>query len=153
MRVASPSAMSIDPHGAWKYRQVPSLRSHIDALGWTPNTGTPEGLGHSRRSGSSWAGTREATSAVSPRNPAMISESLQQFERDHSRPNETAFLMMRFGTTKAHQQITSGIRTRPKGGRPITSSLRRNGSPQKEPTWRVPEAIGPASFMPRTRRA
>ena len=42
--------------------------------------------------------------------PAAISESLQQFGSDHPRPKEAAFLMMRFATTKAHQQIVSAIR-------------------------------------------
>ena len=39
-------------------------------------------------------------------------------------------------------------RRRPKGGRPITSSLLRNASRQKEPTWRVLEAVDPASYIP-----
>jgi uncharacterized protein with PIN domain len=42
--------------------------------------------------------------------PAAIAETLHHFERDHPRPNEAAFLMMRFGTTKAHQDITRAIR-------------------------------------------
>ena len=49
--------------------------------------------------------------------------------------------------------VTSLPRTRPRAGQPITSSLPRNPSHLKEPTWRAPEAAGPASYIPRTRRA
>jgi hypothetical protein len=38
------------------------------------------------------------------------------------------------------------------GGQRITSSLRRNGSPPKQPTWHVPEAGVPASSTLRTKR-
>jgi len=48
---------------------------------------------------------------------------------------------------------TSLPRTRHKGGRPITSSLLRNASRQKEPARRALEAVGPASYIPQTRRA
>jgi hypothetical protein len=43
--------------------------------------------------------------------PAAISESLQRFALDNHRLHGTAFLMMRFGTTTAHEKIANTIRT------------------------------------------
>ena len=43
---------------------------------------------------------------------------------------------------------TSALRIRPKDGRPITSSLLRNASRQKEPTWRALEVVDPACSYP-----
>lgn len=42
--------------------------------------------------------------------PAEIKESLERFRVDHPDPLKVAFLMMRFGKTKAHENIVSGIR-------------------------------------------
>ena len=42
--------------------------------------------------------------------PVEIRESLKQFRADHPDPSRVAFLMMRFGTTKAHKDITAAIR-------------------------------------------
>ena len=42
--------------------------------------------------------------------PAEIKESLERFRADYSDPLKVAFLMMRFGKTKTHENIVSGIR-------------------------------------------
>ncbi|HEX3525924.1 MAG TPA: CHAT domain-containing protein [Thermoanaerobaculia bacterium] len=42
--------------------------------------------------------------------PAEIRESLEHFKVDHPDPRKVAFLMMRFGKTKAHKNIVTGIR-------------------------------------------
>lgn len=42
--------------------------------------------------------------------PPEIKESLERFRRDYPDANRVAFLMMRFGKTKAHESIMAGIR-------------------------------------------
>jgi len=42
--------------------------------------------------------------------PVEISQSLKNFREDHPDPTKVAFIMMRFGTTKAHHAITEAIR-------------------------------------------
>lgn len=42
--------------------------------------------------------------------PIEIQESLQRFQADYPDPTKVAFLMMRFGRTKAHSQIVAGIK-------------------------------------------
>jgi hypothetical protein len=42
--------------------------------------------------------------------PLHIRESLQRFRRDHPDPAAVAFILMQFGTTKAHAEITQAIR-------------------------------------------
>lgn len=42
--------------------------------------------------------------------PAEIRESLERFRRDYPDSHRVAFLMMRFGKTKAHEGIVAGIR-------------------------------------------
>jgi hypothetical protein len=42
--------------------------------------------------------------------PLHIRESLQRFRRDHPDPDAVAFILMQFGTTRAHEQITQAIR-------------------------------------------
>jgi hypothetical protein len=51
------------------------------------------------------AARRERMSA-----PAEIAESLAKFRRDHPDPSKVAFVMMRFGNTPAHREITETIR-------------------------------------------
>lgn len=43
--------------------------------------------------------------------PHALQESLAKFRRDHPDPRKVAFLMMRFGNTKAHKSIVAAIRT------------------------------------------
>lgn len=43
--------------------------------------------------------------------PPAISQSLQKFKLDHPNPDRTAFIMMPFGKTRAHGEITQAIRT------------------------------------------
>jgi hypothetical protein len=42
--------------------------------------------------------------------PLHIRESLQRFRKDHPDPDAVAFILMQFGTTRAHQEITQAIR-------------------------------------------
>ena len=42
--------------------------------------------------------------------PPEIAESLARFRADHPDPTSTCFIMMRFGTTRAHEAIASAIR-------------------------------------------
>lgn len=42
--------------------------------------------------------------------PAEIKSSLERFRIDYPDPLKAAFLMMRFGKTKAHEKVVSGIR-------------------------------------------
>jgi len=42
--------------------------------------------------------------------PTELAESLKQFRKDHPEPSKCAFIMMRFGTTKAHSEIAQSIR-------------------------------------------
>jgi hypothetical protein len=42
--------------------------------------------------------------------PSEIADSLRRFHAEHPDPSKTCFLMMRFGTTKAHNQITETIK-------------------------------------------
>jgi nucleoside 2-deoxyribosyltransferase len=41
--------------------------------------------------------------------PAEISESIKRFRRDFPSPQKVAFIMMRYGKTKAHNEIVSGL--------------------------------------------
>jgi predicted ArsR family transcriptional regulator len=43
--------------------------------------------------------------------PPDIMESLKQFRKDHHDPSKVAFIMMRFGSTAAHDEIVKGIRS------------------------------------------
>lgn len=43
--------------------------------------------------------------------PPEIADSILAFQRDHPDSSKTAFIMMRYGTTVAHSEITSGIKT------------------------------------------
>jgi hypothetical protein len=43
--------------------------------------------------------------------PPEITESLQRFQLDHPNPMKAAFIMMRFGTTDAHTEITASIKS------------------------------------------
>jgi hypothetical protein len=43
--------------------------------------------------------------------PVEITDSLDRFRRDHPDPNKVAFIMMRFGSTSAHDAIVEGIRS------------------------------------------
>jgi hypothetical protein len=43
--------------------------------------------------------------------PVEITESLKRFRAKHPDPAKVAFLMMRFGKTKTHENIVAGIRT------------------------------------------
>jgi hypothetical protein len=43
--------------------------------------------------------------------PPELQRSLEQFRRDHPDPSKAAFIMMRFGSTQAHQTITDAIRS------------------------------------------
>jgi hypothetical protein len=42
--------------------------------------------------------------------PTELAESLKRFQRDYPNPSKCAFIMMRFGTTKAHNEIVQSIR-------------------------------------------
>lgn len=42
--------------------------------------------------------------------PVEIQESFKRFQMDHPDPTKVAFLMMRFGSTDAHDQIVAGIK-------------------------------------------
>jgi hypothetical protein len=42
--------------------------------------------------------------------PIEIQESLERFRIDHPDPSKTAFVMMRFGQTRAHDEIIAGIK-------------------------------------------
>ena len=42
--------------------------------------------------------------------PTELAESLQRFRKDYPNPSMCAFIMMRFGTTKAHNDIVHAIR-------------------------------------------
>lgn len=42
--------------------------------------------------------------------PTELAESLKRFRKDHPNPSKCAFIMMRFGTTKAHNEIVQSIR-------------------------------------------
>lgn len=44
------------------------------------------------------------------RHPVEISKSLAQFQKDHPDPCKVAFIMMKFGRTRAHNRITKAIR-------------------------------------------
>lgn len=48
--------------------------------------------------------------AIPEQVPAEIKESLEHFRIDHPDPLKVAFLIMRFGTTKAHENIVAGVR-------------------------------------------
>ena len=52
----------------------------------------------------------EGVRGVSDQIPAEIKESLKRFRRDYPDAHKMAFLMMRFGRTKAHESIVAGIR-------------------------------------------
>jgi hypothetical protein len=41
--------------------------------------------------------------------PLHIRDSLQHFRRDHPDPDAVAFILMKFGTTRAHEEITQAI--------------------------------------------
>ena len=43
--------------------------------------------------------------------PVEVTESLKQFRRDHPDASKVAFIMMRFGSTAAHNSIVEGIRS------------------------------------------
>lgn len=43
--------------------------------------------------------------------PPALSESIQKFRKEHPDPKKVAFLMMRFGSTKAHDSIVDSIRS------------------------------------------
>ena len=45
------------------------------------------------------------------RPPVEITDSLRRFQEDFPDSNKLAFIMMKFGDSKAHEQIESGIRT------------------------------------------
>ncbi len=42
--------------------------------------------------------------------PPELAESLKRFKSDHPDPMKCGFIMMRFGTTKAHNEIAQSIR-------------------------------------------
>ncbi|QGQ25614.1 hypothetical protein F1728_24305 [Gimesia benthica] len=42
--------------------------------------------------------------------PVEINDSIRRFRKDHPKPENVAFLMMRFGNTQAHDDIVTGIR-------------------------------------------
>jgi hypothetical protein len=42
--------------------------------------------------------------------PLHIRESLQRFRRDHPDPDAVAFILMQFGTTRAHEEIAQAIK-------------------------------------------
>lgn len=42
--------------------------------------------------------------------PPEITTSLERFRRDHPDPSKVAFIMMRFGKTPAHDNITAAVR-------------------------------------------
>ena len=42
--------------------------------------------------------------------PTELSDSIKRFRTDHPESRKAAFIMMRFGTTRAHNQIVGGIR-------------------------------------------
>ncbi len=42
--------------------------------------------------------------------PPELAESMKRFRKDYPDPSKCAFIMMRFGTTKAHNEIVQGIR-------------------------------------------
>lgn len=64
---------------------------------------TPEGF---RAADSNFANT-ESVDGMSP--PAEISDSLDKFREDFPDPAKAAFIMMRFGSTTAHEKITEAI--------------------------------------------
>lgn len=43
--------------------------------------------------------------------PAGLQESLDRFRADHPQPEKVSFVMMRFGTTRAHKEIVATIET------------------------------------------
>lgn len=43
--------------------------------------------------------------------PIVIKESLKRFKNDYPDPNKVAFIMMKFGETKAHREIVKAIKT------------------------------------------
>jgi nucleoside 2-deoxyribosyltransferase len=53
---------------------------------------------------------RQSATGISEQSPAAINESLERFKRDHPDPRKVAFLIMRFGSTKAHDNIVAGVR-------------------------------------------
>jgi len=52
----------------------------------------------------------QSVSGIPEQSPVAISESLERFKRDHPDPRKVAFLIMRFGSTKAHDNIVVGVR-------------------------------------------
>jgi hypothetical protein len=57
------------------------------------------------------AAPRSAAPSVVRSFPVEITESLKQFLNDHPDPSKVAFVMMRFGTTPAHNNIVESIRS------------------------------------------
>lgn len=43
--------------------------------------------------------------------PSAIMQSLERFRKEYPDPQKVAFIMMRFGTTDAHERIVAGIKT------------------------------------------
>jgi hypothetical protein len=43
--------------------------------------------------------------------PSEIADSINRFRSDHANPDKVAFVMMRFGITKTHNQIIQSLRT------------------------------------------
>ena len=54
--------------------------------------------------------SRTAEAALELEFPPELAESLKRFRKDHPNPVGCAFVMMRFGTTKAHTEIIQSIR-------------------------------------------
>jgi hypothetical protein len=53
---------------------------------------------------------RTAEAALELEFPPELAESMKRFRKDHPNPTGCAFVMMRFGTTKAHTEIIQSIR-------------------------------------------
>lgn len=57
-----------------------------------------------------YGNTNKSSDTVAERVPPTIQESLQAFKEDHPDPAEVAFILMQFGRTKAHEEITKAVK-------------------------------------------
>ena len=68
--------------------------------------------GQKQRFKESQMATRRTVGGSLPRNiPVEITESIELFRKDHPDPRKVAFVMMRFATTSAHNNIVESIRS------------------------------------------
>jgi hypothetical protein len=99
-----------DESGVWsmgigrsirRFRDVNSIEQLLAAL---PSFRTKSAVNPARRP------IQQSVSAGETGAPVEISESLARFRRDHPDPTRTAFIMMRFVKTDAHEQIVTALK-------------------------------------------